>query len=280
MSGTFVGHALPAIFFMTFGGFFLLLTLKRCCDMQKKKSSRGGFSSSSSSSSPFEDVPFLPEKNHTLILRSGILVMICSVVGGFVEVGSGLRSGHSFFHQLAHQSLYICFLFVGGICYLEGQKLLFPNAHRYALTVTFLLNYILWNEHALMKVELSDVRIHMLQANVNFVAFVIFGYSAYMPKSLFAYVASWTVMTVNGMWMLTAGIACTVDIMAHTVGAFLVLETLFLVTVIALCSVCFLDLHSYNQQTGDEDMKYASVKEDEDEEIGQDTSTELITIIQ
>lgn len=214
----------------------------------------------------FADV-YLPEHNNILLLRSGILLMICTTLGGLVEVGGGIKDGLGFFHQLAHEALYLSVFFTGVVCVLEGNKLLFENAHRYALTLTFLLQYILWNEHALMKINPSDARVHMLQANVNFVAFVMFSYSVYKPKSIFAYVASWAVMTLNGMWMFTAGLTtCCIDIMTHTVGAVLVLEVLLLVSVATLCTACFLDPPvTYNNTDvhTDMDMKYSSVKGEE-----------------
>jgi len=265
-SGNFIGHALPASFFFGFGCFFLLLALKRCryLDMKRKKNEdEVAFSLS------FADV-YLPEHNHKLLLRSGILLMICTTLGGLVEAGGGVKDGLGLFHQLAHEALYLSVFFTGAVCVLEGNKLLFENAHRYALTLTFLLQYILWNEHALMKIEPADARVHMLQAHINFVAFVTFGYSVYSPKSIFAYVASWAVMTLNGMWMFTAGLTtCCVDIMTHTVGAILVLEVLLLVSVCTLCTACFLDppVMSYNHTATrtdtDIDMKYSSIKGEE-----------------
>jgi len=262
-SGNFIGHALPASFFFGFGCFFLLLTLKRCrcLDMKRKKNNDDAMTFS------FANV-YLPEHNHKLLLRSGILLMICTTLGGLVEVGGGIKDGLGFFHQLAHEALYLSVFFTGAVCVLEGNKLLFENAHRYALTLTFLLQYILWNEHALMKVDPSDARVHMLQAHINFVTFIMFGYSVYSPKSIFAYVASWAVMTLNGMWMFTAGLTtCCVEIMTHTVGAVLVLEVLLLVSVCTLCTACFLDppVMSYNHTATrtDMEMKYSSVKGEE-----------------
>ena len=262
-SGNFIGHALvPASFFFGFGCFFLLLTLQRCrhLDMKRKKNNDNAMTFS------FADV-YLPEHNHKLLLRSGILLMICTTLGGLVEAGGGVKDGLGFFHQLAHEALYLSVFFTGAVCVLEGNKLLFQNAHRYALTLTFLLQYILWNEHALMKIEPSDARVHMLQAHINFVAFLMFGYSVYKPKSIFAYVASWAVMTLNGMWMFTAGLTtCCVDLMTHTVGAVLVLEVLLIVSVCTLCTACFLDPPvSYNHTDirTDMDMKYSSVKGEE-----------------
>lgn len=129
--------------------------------------------------------------------------MVCSVVGCAYETFGGVLRHKGFFHALAHQAMYLTFFFVGSVCVIEGKGLLFPAAHRYALALTFLLQYVLWNEHAAMKVEPSDARVHLLQANVNLVAFVINGYSAYNVKSVFAFVASWAIMVLNGSKCVT-----------------------------------------------------------------------------
>ena len=59
----------------------------------------------------------------------------------------------------------------------------------------------------------------------------------------------------------TAGLTtCCVDILAHTVGAVLVLEVLFIAALIVLCMVCLLDPPSYiNSHTNADEMKYSSV---------------------
>ena len=199
-SGSFVGHALPAVFFIGYSCYFLLLTLKRCRDLQDKSRKNEGDDDFSLSLS--FAARHLPEQNPTVLRRAGILLMICTTVGGAFEAAGGMKDGLGFFHQLAHQVLYLSVFFTAAVCCLEANNLLFPNSHRYSLTFTFLLQYILWNEHAAMKEEMSDMRVHLLQAHVNFVAFVTFGYSAYNTKSVFAYVSSWAVMTLNGMWML------------------------------------------------------------------------------
>lgn len=234
-SGTLVGHALPASFFFGFGCFFLLLTLKRCRDLDTKSRKNGQVERLS-----FADVHF-PE-NPKVLLRSGTILMICTAIGGAVEAGGGMKDGLGFFHQLAHEAMYLSVFFTGAVCVLEGNNLLFADAHKCALAFTFLMQYILWNEHALMKEEPSDLRVHLLQAQVNFVAFLGFGYSAYNPKSLLAHVISWAVTVLNATWMLTAGLtACCIDIMRHTVGAVLVLEALLIAAVIVVCASCFLD---------------------------------------
>jgi hypothetical protein len=92
-----------------------------------------------------------------------------------------------------------------------------------------------------LKDDRSDARVHLLQAQINLVTSFSFGYSVYNPKSLLAFVTGWALMTLNALWMFTAGLSiCCVDLMLHTVGAALALEALMVATVIvvgaALCS--------------------------------------------
>ena len=199
-SGSFVGHALPAVFFIGYSCYFLLLTLKRCRDLQDKSRKNEGDDDFSLSLS--FAARHLPEQNPAVLLGTGIFLVICTTVGSAYEGVLGMRAS-GYFHQLTHQVLYLSFFFTAVVYCLEANKRLFPNSHRYSLTLTFLLQYILWNEHAAMKKDMSsDMRVHLLQAHVNFVAFVTFGYSAYNTKSVFAYVSSWAVMTLNGVWLL------------------------------------------------------------------------------
>ena len=90
-----------------------------------------------------------------------------------------------------------------------------------------------------MKTDVSDRRVHLLQAQVNLVAAASFGYSVCNPRSMVAYVAGWAAMVLNGCWMLTAGLSvCCLDLMAHTVGAALALETLLVAAVVVAASAC------------------------------------------
>ncbi|KAL9188198.1 hypothetical protein ACHAXT_006576 [Thalassiosira profunda] len=270
-SGNFLGHALPAIFFVGFGSFFLLLTLKRCRDLQKaarvaREAAADAVDDADGFASPSFADAYLPERNELLILRCGRLLMICSLVGGAYETMGGITRDLGFFHAFAHQALYLSFLFVGAVGCLEGKKIIFMGAHRYALTFSFLLQFVLWHEHAIMKEEPADVRVHMLQAYVNFAAFVIFAYATYDPKSVFAYVGGWAVIVLNGMWMFTAGLnACCVEMLAHAVGAALVLEALFVASMIVLCMACFLDPSPSNQRSNVEMKQYSVVQTDIEE---------------
>ncbi len=179
--GNFIGHLVPASFFLGFGAFFLLLTLKRCRELQCKASKDGP-----SSVASFVDT-HVPE-NPRVLRRSGVVLMICTTMGFILEAGGGLKDGKGFFYELAHEVMYGTAFFVGMACHLEADGRLCPNSHRYALSFAFLMQYLLWYEHALMLVEdpLAN-RVHMIQAQINLIASLVFGYSAHAPRSMFAY---------------------------------------------------------------------------------------------
>lgn len=187
------------------------------------------------------------------------LILICSLFGLIVEVTGGMRgTQHGLFHQLAHESMYISYLFVGAIFVLE-QKL-YPYAHRYALSFTFLLCYFMWREHALMKEDMSDRRIHMLQAEINFALCLSWAYSSYNTKSLFSYVVSLGLIILNGCWLMTAGLAgsyCNVTM--HMVAPLFVLEALFIASGIVLCTVYFVSSTLHDIKSGASSSKYSTL---------------------
>ena len=263
--GNFIGHFVPASFFFGFGCFFLILTLKRCLELQSK-------ASKNSECLSFADV-HVPE-HPTVLLRSGVILVTCTTAGAILEAGGGVKDGLGFFYELAHEVMYLSVFFTGMVCCLEARARLFANSHKCALSFTFLMQYLLWYEHALMLMEEDPLacRVHTIQAQINLLGFVVFGYSAYEPRSMFAYgecicrifqcalliyvqlantniislpfvsVASWAVMVWNAAWMLTAGlISSGVAITRRNLAAILVLEALLIVIVIVVCAACFLD---------------------------------------
>ena len=247
-SGTFQGHAIPASFFFGFGCFFLGLTFKRCRGLVLQESS--ATSSGDGGGKSFCD-KHIPERNTVLLSWTSIILLIITSIGMIYEAGGGYRDGIGLFHQLAHLTLYLCFFFVGAVTWLESRGSVPPDSSRVALSFAFFLQYILWNEHGLMKDDMSDARVHLLQAQVNLVASFSFGYSVYNPKSLLAYVSGWALMTLNALWMFTAGLSiCCVDLILHTVGAALALEALLIATVLVvgavLCSGPLLAQHQIN----------------------------------
>mmetsp|Transcript_54372 Transcript_54372/g.80660 ORF Transcript_54372/g.80660 Transcript_54372/m.80660 type:complete len:270 (-) Transcript_54372:173-982(-) len=258
---SFLGHALPAMSFVGIGGFMLALTLKRCRDLSTSYNNVDG-----SESPSFCDV-HNPERNSQILHGLGIIIMSLTTFGMIVEAGGSLKDGFGFSHQLAHQALYLCFFFVGAVACLEARKLVIPDTSRVVLSFVFLLQYVLWNEHGRMKDDPSDARVHLLQAHINLAAALAFGYSTYCPKSLLAYVAGWSLMLLNGLWMFTAGLTLyCIDIMTHTVGAALVLEALFVAAMLILGAV-YLSWHQENDGDGKTSVSFSKAGEDETAEL-------------
>ena len=274
-SGTFLGHALPASFFFGFGCFFLGLTFKRCRELVRTTSSSSncdagastsgtGTNASSSGGTPklFCDV-HIPERNTVLLGRTSAILMVGTTLGMFYEAMGGYLDGIGMFHQLAHMALYLCFFFVGAVTWLESRHSVPPDSSRVALSFAFFLQYILWNEHGLMKEDRSDARVHILQGQINLAASITFAYSVYNPRSLLAYVSGWALMTLNALWMLTAGLTvCCVDLMLHTVGAALALEALFIAAILLIgAALCMEPRPAHHQQLGNRNNNaaYSSV---------------------
>lgn len=247
-----IGHAVPAVFYIGFGSFFLLLTLRRCRDLESHNNNGRQLS--------YTDV-YTSEKA-VVLFRTSWILMTCTIIGFLVEFLYSVTKGRGHYYDaLAHEVMYASYLFVAAVCYLEAKKRLLPNAFRQALSFTFLTQAIMWNEHAMMKTDMSEMRPHMLMAYVSFAAFVTFAYSAYNPKSLFAHVTGNALIILNGMWLLSAGMSkwcigaglCTESVVMHHYAPMIVLEALSLATVIITCTVCFLDMESYSHNEEEKD---------------------------
>ena len=103
-----------------------------------------------------------------------------------------------------------------------------------------------------MKTEEIEIRIHIIQAEINQAMAVLFGYSFHNPKSMAAYILSWSVLTLNGMWLFTCGLIQSgyCGILLHTIGAVLVLEAVILGAIIGAAAIFFLPPASFEVQSG------------------------------
>lgn len=245
-----VGHGVPAAFYFGFGSFFLGLTLKRCRDIDA-----ASIKSADGRRLAYHEV--YPAEKPEILRRGGIILMTCCTIGFLVESLGGVQAGYGFFFQGVHEVMYLSYLFVGAICHLESKKKIFPNAVRYAIALTFLTQFIIWHEHAMMKKDMASLRLHMLQAYINGAAFVAWAYSAYNPKSLFALVTGFALMAFNGTWLLTEGVSeyCW-TVSMHMVGPVFVMEILAIVSIIIACTVFLLEPR---REEWDEDNKDFSI---------------------
>ena len=263
--GIFMGHAMPAVFFAGFGAFFLVHTAVRLRRHARNAAGGGSKLQEKPAAVNYTSSALVPETPYVL-RRVGLALMFCTTIGIVIEAISGISDGLSFYHQLAHQALYICLFLVGACAIVESNGLLFPDVARCALAVSFLLQYVLWREHALMKTEEIEIRIHIIQAEINLAMAALFGYSFHNPRSLAAYILSWSVLTLNGMWLFTCGLIQSgyCGILLHTIGAVLVLEAAALGAIIGAAAVFFLPPASFEVPSGDGKEAYSTVATTED----------------
>jgi multisubunit Na+/H+ antiporter MnhB subunit len=59
------------------------------------------------------------------------------------------------------------------------------------MALAFLLVYLLWNEHTLMKDDPKDKCVHNLMAKLNLVLAAVYAFSVFQPTNPMAYIAGW-----------------------------------------------------------------------------------------
>lgn len=200
LSGAFMGHFIPASFFLCFGAFLLGLTMHRAV--------RG--------------TVMIPEQNQRVLFLIGITLMVCTTCGLLGEaVGGYLVMGNPFF-QSAHETLYFLFFFAGMCTLLESYGALPPDSSRCGVAVALLGEYILWHEHALMKSNMVDQRIHIILANISLSNSAIMAWSVHQgSRSLLAYVLGFALLVLQGFWLLTSAFNIGINQVHSLTGGFL-----------------------------------------------------------
>jgi hypothetical protein len=217
-TGTAVGHSWPAFFFLGFGVFHLLLDLRRA------KALRPGQS--------FCNV-YVPERDPKVLRITGFVLTLVTVVGVFWEGMGGYLMFGKFFHQLLHETIYVCFAFVGVVNYLESKKLLPPDSNRVSMVIALLLFNLMMRPHAAMKPGPVDQAMHAMLANLCLGFASIGTYSICNPKSPAACVFTHFMLIVMGVWLFTMALFIHgVAIPLHLVETIFVLEALVLLFVI------------------------------------------------
>lgn len=192
-SGSVGGHVFPGSFFIGVSIFFLILTTQRLfkCDS-------------------IEDfcATHIPERNPKVLRRVGLVAVIGTLLGICVEgVGGELFLGeapHPFFQNLQHITLYTLFFFSGVVGILESVDLLPQESFRAATATAFLAEAIIWNEHAQMKMNLVDQRIHVLVALTCLGSSVMMIISLYKPNHMLPFVGGFLFMLWQGLWLFAA----------------------------------------------------------------------------
>jgi hypothetical protein len=199
-SGTFIGHFIPAMCFLGLGLFFLLLSLSRA----RRLSPGESFTQN-----------HVPEQDRKL-LKTMAWVAVCLTCIGLLVEGGGTctdpsvlqRTGYSFcfFENAGHQMLYLSYGGIAPFLFLEAAHKLPLDTSRIYLALALLLNHILWREHAIMKSDMLDQRVHVLMAQLCLVHASIMLASVCKPTNLILYIAGWGLFVLQATWLLTLGV--------------------------------------------------------------------------
>jgi len=250
-SGTFTGHVVPAAMFSVFGVFFLVLILKR--------------SRSLPPGTTYCEI-HVPERNTNLLWWSGIIVVFLTLCGIALEAGSDVIDGVSYTRHLGHESFYLSYTFVGLVLVLESVGKLPLDSGRKSLCLAFFLQYIGWTEHGLMKTDMADQRIHLLQAQISLWTTIAFGYSIYNPRSIEAYVISFALLILMATWLVTAGLnADFVNISWHLVGPYLSLQALAIASIVTIGSAYFSGSQIDQNNAARSSCKYSTLDTNDDQ---------------
>ena len=137
-SGTFLGLALPGVFFLASGGGYLLLFAHRL---------RGAGGGTLLSILTNIDTT---ERNMSLLHTLGMLVTSATAIGLLVECGGSWLAGCGPFspHLFPGQELYLAFLLAGLTTLAEGRGLLSLGAHKHALALALSVEGALYLLHS------------------------------------------------------------------------------------------------------------------------------------
>ena len=229
-SGSVGGHVFPGSFFIGVSIFFLVLTTQRLFNCES-----------------IEDFCALhiPERNPKVLRRVGMVAVVGTLLGILIEgVGGELflgEAGHPFFQNLQHITLYALFFVSGLVGVLESVNWLPQDAFRAATAFAFSAEAIIWNEHAQMKMNLVDQRIHFLVALTCFGSASMMIISLYRPDQLFPFVGAFLFMLWQGLWLFAA--AYNIRHVPHfdleKMTSYFILEGLALGCCVLVVSMCW-----------------------------------------
>ena len=103
------------------------------------------------------------------------------------------------FHQILHECLYLSYFIVAITALLESHSRLPLDTWRTALAVALLLEGILFNAHANMQEGYEKIE-HQLMSLCSISNGLVALYSVRNPKDIFAYVTTFGLMAVQGLW--------------------------------------------------------------------------------
>ncbi|CAB9498517.1 expressed unknown protein [Seminavis robusta] len=223
-TGNFLGHAIPASFFLGFSVFILLLSLKRARALGQQS---------------FSQV-HIPERDPLVLRRVGIGGMIVTVIGLIVEMSGSYAAFGNPFGQLAHETLYFSFFLVSLCAFLETKGRLPPDTHRAALIMAFVSSYLMWHSHGTMKKLMADQIMHILLSYINLSNAAIVAYSMRFTDSTMAYIGGYAMLVLQSFWLFTAGLyeSCF-NLPMHEIATYLAVESLLVFMVIVVVFAMF-----------------------------------------
>jgi hypothetical protein len=219
LSGAFSGHFIPAAFFVGFGLFLLGLTARRAL---------AGAA-----------VP-IPEDDPRVLRGIGWTLAGCTLAGFLVEAIGGYVAKRNLWFQSAHECLYALYFLAGTCALLESRALLPPDSSRCGVVTALVGEYILWHEHALMKTNMIDQRIHIILANLSLLNASVMAWSVYRgSESVVAYVVGFALLVLQGLWLLTAAFNIGINQVHSKTGGFLTHHNVGVIFCVQILAVAF-----------------------------------------
>jgi len=184
-AGNFVGHAIPALFFLGYGTFATILAFLRL--------RRGYFFQYGA-----------VEQNLPLLRMQAIVVGIACIAGLAVECGSGAMAGLGCGFNALHETLYSAFLVASAGALLESGRFLPTDTHKWCSALALGVEHLLFITHADMFAE-PEATMHRVLADIAvlgaFAAVASAAKSAFLPAHI-----AWVVLFIaQGLWLFYIG---------------------------------------------------------------------------
>jgi len=224
----FIGHAVPAIFFIVFGALPLSHALYQACRLPP-----GSVLSE-----------HLIDRRPSNLRIMGIFIGVFCIIGLCVEGFNGLFDisgdfGSNFFDQITHETMYLLFTLTAMVMVLESYRYLPPHSSRAATAFALLGECVLWTGHAKMQNAMNSTA-HILLAELCFFNSVTFLYTAKYPSSVPVFVFALAQLFLQGTWLFALGHN---DLDGHTmsihkVGPFFCLHAMAVGFIVVIGTAC------------------------------------------
>lgn len=145
--------------------------------------------------------------------------MACTSTLAFQESWTWIISNGTYQAAKPHITMAFLTAICGVAALLESKKKLPADSFRRCLVVNMMAETVMMYGHASMKENMADAQMHKLLAHLYFAGVAATAYSIAVPSSLMAYVGSYAVGILAGVWWITIGFyMCCIEISHHDVG--------------------------------------------------------------